>query len=79
MSYVLEFNKNRYTKNSHISIYKIKEMCESNDEYMIPYCPHCEVTLICDDQRDQWDHVGWCLRCNEDFYECDITKYEITK
>jgi hypothetical protein len=78
MPYILEFDENRYTKNSLISLEKIKDMCESNDEVMTPFCPKCDVLLVCDDQTKD-DHIGWCIECGDDYYECEITKYEVMK
>jgi len=77
MPYILEFDKNRYTKNSLMSIEKVRYMCECNGEVLIPICPKCNTTIICDDQRTDYDHLGWCVSCNEDYYECEITKYEV--
>jgi hypothetical protein len=77
MSYILEFNQNGYTVNSHISIHTIKDMCESNGEVLIPLCPKCHTTVICDDQKTDNDHIGWCVECNQDYYECEIKHYEV--
>ena len=77
MKYFLEFSDNLYCVSNHISLYKIKDMNESSNRTMTPYCPDCDVSLICDDQRRAEEHIGWCSDCGEDFYEDEIRKYEI--
>ena len=76
MPYILEFDKNFYTKNSLMSIEKVRYMCECNGENLLPLCPDCKTVLITDSQTKH-DYYAWCADCGHDYYENEITHYEV--